>query len=200
MKHLLVPVDSVPVLTNIPPVAPAYVWYQHRPYCPDWDRYRPAIACRNRVIYYERQVSPTVVVLWIHVGRVVVRWKNCWFGIKFSGTTSWNRTNVAYPPRFFHREKNDSPFISVGSKNLFKVSGSLTLNFCWTPLYRNDMSSEGVSGKNKNNFLCRYECRPAEKVYSTHLHSHLYTLQLTFAELVHQLLALVQRAWSGRSV
>lgn len=66
-----------------------------------------------------------------------------------------------YPPKFFHRVKKDSPFISVGSKNLFKVSGNLTLTFCWTPLYRNDMSSEGVSVNEKKIKL--FSCRFLEK-------------------------------------
>ena len=39
-----------------------------------------------------------------------------------------------HPPRFFHRAKNDSPFISVGSKNLLSVNGSLMMNFCGVPL------------------------------------------------------------------
>lgn len=58
-----------------------------------------------------------------------------------------------YLPRFFHRAKKDSLFISVGSKNLFKVTGSLTETFCSTPLYTNDTFITGVSksSKNKNN-------------------------------------------------
>lgn len=50
-----------------------------------------------------------------------------------------------YPPRFFHRAKNDSPFISVGSKNLLTVNGSLMIKFCGVPLYRNDKASDGES-------------------------------------------------------
>lgn len=53
--------------------------------------------------------------------------------------------NNYYPPKFFHLAKNDSLFISVGSKNLLMVNGNLTLNFCCTPLYLNDISSEGAS-------------------------------------------------------
>lgn len=58
-----------------------------------------------------------------------------------------SKQQSTHPPKFFHLVKNDSPFISVGSKNLFKVSGSLTFTFCCTPLYRNDMSSDGVSAE-----------------------------------------------------
>lgn len=50
-----------------------------------------------------------------------------------------------YLPRFFHRAKKDSLFISVGSKNLFKVTGSFTETFCGTPLYTNETFITGVS-------------------------------------------------------
>lgn len=50
-----------------------------------------------------------------------------------------------YLPRFFHRAKKDSLFISVGSKNLFNVTGSLTGTFCGTPLYTNVTLITGVS-------------------------------------------------------
>ena len=35
--------------------------------------------------------------------------------------------------KFFHLEKNASPFISVGSINLFTLIGSLILIFCCRP-------------------------------------------------------------------
>jgi len=57
-----------------------------------------------------------------------------------------------YPPRFFHLAKNDSPFISVGSKNLLIVRGSLMVNFWGTLLYINVMIMLGASRK-KNIFL-----------------------------------------------
>jgi len=50
-----------------------------------------------------------------------------------------------YPPRFFHRAKNDSPFISVGSKNLLIVRGNLMVNFWGTLLYINVMIMLGAS-------------------------------------------------------
>lgn len=150
LRNLLVPVDSVPASTNIPPVVLGCVWYLHTPCCRDWDRYHLTIAYQNRVVYCERQVNPMVVVLWIHAGHVVVHWKNGFDFSKAKRQLEILKTKCqTNPPKFFHRVKNDSPFISVGSKNLFNVSGNLTLNFCCTPLYRNDMSSEGVSAGKK---------------------------------------------------
>lgn len=45
-----------------------------------------------------------------------------------------NRKYFTYPPRFFHLAKNDSPFISVGSKNLLIVNGNFIVIFCGTLL------------------------------------------------------------------
>lgn len=59
------------------------------------------------------------------------------------------RCVCTYLPRFFHRAKNDSPFISVGSKNLLIVRGSLMVNFWGTLLYINVMIMLGVSRKKK---------------------------------------------------
>lgn len=50
-----------------------------------------------------------------------------------------------YLPKFFHRAKNDSPFISVGSKNLFIVNGNLTNSFCGELLYIKETATLGVS-------------------------------------------------------
>jgi hypothetical protein len=50
-----------------------------------------------------------------------------------------------HPPKFFHRAKNDSPFISVGSKKLLIVRGSLMVNFWGTLLYINVMIMLGAS-------------------------------------------------------
>jgi hypothetical protein len=47
-----------------------------------------------------------------------------------------NHPTVTHPLRFFQREKNASEFISVGSKNLFIVSGSFKLSRCCTLLYK----------------------------------------------------------------
>lgn len=57
-----------------------------------------------------------------------------------------------YPPKFFHLAKNDSLFISVGSKNLLIVRGILRFIFCCTPLYLNDISSDGASNGRQRNF------------------------------------------------
>jgi hypothetical protein len=60
------------------------------------------------------------------------------------------KCTCTYPPRFFHRAKNDSPFISVGSKNLLTVRGSLMVNFWGTLLYINVRIMLGASrSKNK---------------------------------------------------
>jgi hypothetical protein len=58
-----------------------------------------------------------------------------------------------YLPRFFHRAKNDSPFISVGSKNLLIVRGSLMVNFWGTLLYINVKIMLGASGSKKEKKL-----------------------------------------------
>lgn len=50
-----------------------------------------------------------------------------------------------YPPRFFQRAKKDSPFISVGSKNLFIVNGSFIVIICGTLLYKKVITILGVS-------------------------------------------------------
>lgn len=51
----------------------------------------------------------------------------------------------SYPPRFLHRAKNDSAFISVGSKNLFTVKGRFTVSFCGAPPFtRNEMTIDGA--------------------------------------------------------
>lgn len=49
-------------------------------------------------------------------------------------TTIYDLNILTNPPKFFHLAKNDSEFISVGSKNLFKVNGSLIVKFCGVPL------------------------------------------------------------------
>jgi hypothetical protein len=53
---------------------------------------------------------------------------------KFRNCSAGNYHAPTHPPRFFHRAKNDSPFISVGSKNLLTVNGSLMMKFCGVPL------------------------------------------------------------------
>lgn len=151
--HIPAPDDSAPTAVNIQLAVLVCGWCQHKPYCLDSDRYRPIVACRSRAIYFEQPANRVGFVLWIPFVLVVVHyeWRSILDICVIDLLRSTDCKVDAYPPKFFHRAKNDSPFISVGSKNLFIVSGNLTLSFCWVPLYRNDISSVGVSvGPNEN--------------------------------------------------
>ena len=54
--------------------------------------------------------------------------------------------SIAHLDRFFHLAKNDSPFMSVGSKNLLMDSGSRRVRRWGTDPYVNDKLISGSSG------------------------------------------------------
>lgn len=64
----------------------------------------------------------------------------------------FNLKRKTYPLRFFHLAKNDSPFMSVGSKNLFIDKGNCKESLCGTLPYVKLTIKSGKPEKKKKKF------------------------------------------------
>lgn len=117
-------------------------------------------------------------------------WDLCWFVLKKKNKekrviVDFEVKESTYFPRFFHLAKNDSPFISVGSKNLFIVSGSLIVIF-WGMLLQIKLTT--ILGASKSIFSKTTISKKKEAMY---LCSHLCILRWSFVGFVLQLRGLV---------
>ena len=79
--------------------------------------------------------------------------------------------DVTYMLRFFHRVKNASPFISVGSMNLLTLAGIFRLIFCGRPLQVKLTLRSGCDAKSDTHsrFTICWNWAPASTVESTDL-------------------------------